>query len=197
VAVVVAAMGVAGAACGVPVDASPRPLPRNAIPFDLLQPNPTTSTSTSTTTPVGVPVKIFFLDAQGHLAPVERNVAAHPPGGELDAVMAAVIQGPTNVEAELYRSAIPTKTRVMRTSEADGVATIDLSANFGELVGPPQIQAVAQIVYSATALPGVHGVAFELDGRPVQVPVASGAEVPVATAAQFASLGHPTSTTTG
>lgn len=194
-AVALGALAVTGAlaltGCGIPTDASPHALPRSGIPFDLLQRSPTTTSPTSTTTPVGVPVRIFFLDGSGHLAPVGRNVAVHPPGGEVDAVVSALLQGPTSAEAtDGYRSAIPNSTRVLHASEVGGVATVDLSTNFGELVGPPQIQAVAQIVFTATSLPGVRAVAFELGGKPVQVPVASGAQVPVATAAEFASLAH-------
>ena len=47
---------------------------------------------------------------------------------------------------------------------------------------------MAQVVFTASALPGVTGVTFELLGQPVEVPVASGALVPVATTAQFAAL---------
>jgi hypothetical protein len=43
-------------------------------------------------------------------------------------------------------------------------------------------------VFTASGLPGVTGVTFELMGSPVDVPVASGAQVPVASTAQFASL---------
>ena len=64
---------------------------------------------------------------------------------------------------------------------------MNLGGTFGQLVGPPEIQAVAQVVFTASALPGVTGVTFELAGQPVEVPVASGAQVPVATTAQFAA----------
>jgi len=185
------------AACGIPVDSSPHALPSNAIPFGLLNKTSSTTSSTSTTTPTSVTVKVFFLDPAGHLVAVERNVAAHPPGGELEAVLNALVQGPTSIEAGAgLRSAVPPTTRVLHTSEAGGVATVDLSSVFGQLIGPPQIQAVAQVVYTATSLPGITGVAFELGGQSVDVPVASGAQVPVATAAQFATLAHPDPTTT-
>ena len=47
---------------------------------------------------------------------------------------------------------------------------------------------MAQVVFTSSTLPGVTGVAFELGGLPVEVPVASGAEVAVASTAQFASF---------
>jgi hypothetical protein len=55
-------------------------------------------------------------------------------------------------------------------------------------VGQAQIEAVAQIVFTTTALPGVSSVDFELSGQSVEVPVASGAEVPSANRFQFAPL---------
>jgi hypothetical protein len=47
---------------------------------------------------------------------------------------------------------------------------------------------VAQIVFTVTSLPGATGVTFQLAGQPVDVPVASGAQVPVANRLQFAAL---------
>jgi len=37
---------------------------------------------------------------------------------------------------------------------------------------------VAQVVYTATAQPGVLGVLFEIDGKPIEVPTAAGDQVP-------------------
>jgi spore germination protein GerM len=83
---------------------------------------------------------------------------------------------------------VPAQTTVLGATIGAGVATVNLGAPFGQLVGPPQIQAVAQVVFTASALPGVTSVTFELNGQPVQVPVASGAQVPVASPSQFAPL---------
>ncbi len=79
------------------------------------------------------------------------------------------------------QSAVPAQTTVLgAVVGAGGVATVNLGGTFGQLVGQAQIQAVAQIVFTATALPGVTGVTFELAGQAVDVPMASGAQVPVA-----------------
>jgi spore germination protein GerM len=40
---------------------------------------------------------------------------------------------------------------------------------------------VAQLVYTATNIPGVVGVTFELSGQPVQVPAGNGQLVPAST----------------
>jgi spore germination protein GerM len=51
---------------------------------------------------------------------------------------------------------------------------------------------VAQVVFTASSLPGITGVTFELSGSPVEVPVASGVEVPIANTSQFAILAPTT-----
>lgn len=181
--------GLVASGCGVPVDAKPQVLPASAVPFGLLQRTASTSSTTSTTTPVGVSVKVFLLDSTGKLSGRDRLIPVHPAGGELEAVLSALVDGPTSAEtAAGYHTAIPAQTKVLHASESGGIATVDVSTVFGQLVGPPQIQAVAQFVYTATALPGITGVTFQLGGAPVQVPVASGAQVAVAVPAQFASL---------
>jgi spore germination protein GerM len=105
-------------------------------------------------------------------------------------VLGVLVRGPTNIEAaEGLSSAVPAQTTVLgAVIGSGGVATVDLGGTFGQLVGQAQIQAVAQIVFTATTLPGVTSVTFELAGQAVDVPVASGAQVPSANRAQFAPL---------
>jgi hypothetical protein len=181
----VASLGVA--ACGVPIDAQPAALSRAGIPFNLLDPSSPATTSTTAPSPVEVPVKIFFLGPAGHLAPRDRDVPVSAP--DLVTVLTALVAGPTDAEAAAgLQSAIPVQTTVLGATISGGVATVNLGLTFGQLVGPPQIQAVAQVVFTAAALPGVTGVTFQLEGQSVDVPVASGAQVPVASPSQFASL---------
>ncbi|HLX87766.1 MAG TPA: GerMN domain-containing protein [Acidimicrobiales bacterium] len=182
----VAALATTAAGCGVPLDNGPTALPRRGVPFGLLTPGtPTTSTS-SQPPPVAVSVQVFLLAPGGHVAAVSRDVPVPAP---LAAVLGALVDGPTNTEAAAGLStAIPAQTQVISATVTGGTATVDLGGTFGQLVGPAQIDAVAQIVFTATALPGVTGVAFELSGQPVDVPTASGADVSTADRAQFASM---------
>ena len=174
--------------CGVPSDRSPSALPRKDIPFRLLQASPRSTTTTSVPLPVEAPVSIFLVTSTGRLMAVARAVPAAQES--LAAVISALVRGPTNSESLAgLESALPAQTTVIgAVTAATGIATINLGGTFDQLVGQPQIQAAAQIVFTATALPGVSGVAFELDGHAVGVPVASGAQVPVANRAQFAPL---------
>jgi hypothetical protein len=178
-------VGLAG--CGVPVDSQPTALSRSHIPFDLLAPTQSTTTVTTAPSPIEVPVQIFLIGPTGHLVAVARDVSVSPP--DLATVLRALVAGPTDPEsAEGLQSAVTAQTTVLGANIAGGIATVNLGGTFGQLVGPPQIQAVAQVVFTASALPGVTGVTFELMGQSVQVPVASGAQVPVANTSQFAAL---------
>ena len=187
IATLLACVIVGAAGCGVPVDKEPTALSRHGIPFDLLAPTQSTTTVTTAPSPIAVPVQIFLIGPTGHLAAVTRTVSVSPP--DLATVLRALVAGPNNVESTAgLQSALTTQTTVLGANIAGGVATVNLGGAFGQLVGPPQIQAVAQIVFTASALPGVTGVTFELSGQSVQVPIASGALVPVATTAQFTAL---------
>jgi spore germination protein GerM len=175
------------AACGVPVDKQPAALNPNGVPFDLLAPTQSTTTVTTAPSPIEVPVRIFLIGPSGHLVAVTRTVSVSPP--DLATVLRALVAGPTEVESTAgLQSAVTAQTTVLGANIAGGVATVNLGGAFGQLVGPPEIQAVAQVVFTASALPGVTGVTFQLAGQSVEVPVASGALVPVANTTQFAAL---------
>jgi hypothetical protein len=171
-------------ACGVPVDARPTALARNGIPFGLLDPTGPPTTSTTVPSPVGVPVQIFLIGPAGRLVAVARDVPVSAP--DLASVLGALVLGPTDVEAASgLQTARSPQTTILGANIVGHTATVNLSGTFGQLVGPPQIQAVAQIVFTVCTLPGVTGVTFELSGLPVEVPVANGAQVPVAGTSQF------------
>ena len=174
-------------ACGVPVDAQPTALSRHGVPFNLLGPSVPVPTSTTAASPVEVPVKIFLLGPAGHLESVARDVPVSAP--DLVNVLTALVAGPTDAEAAAgLQTSVPAQTTVLGATISGGIATVNLGIAFGQLVGPPQIQAVGQVVFTAAALPGVTGVTFQLDGQPVEVPVSSGVQVPVASTSQFAPL---------
>jgi spore germination protein GerM len=183
-----AAVVVGLASCGVPIDKQPAALSRQGIPFNLLEPTSPTTTGTTAPSPIEVPVQIFLIASTGHLVPVARDVPVAAP--DLQTVLAALVVGPTDTEAGAgLQSAIPAQSTVLGATISGGIATVNLGGTFGQLVGTQQIQAVAQVVFTASSLPGVTtGVTFELSGLPVEIPVASGAQVPVANRGQFAAL---------
>ena len=114
-----------------------------------------------------------------------------PPKSHCSPRSAALVQGPTNTEAQQERleSAVPAETTLLGVvTGPTGIVTVNLGGTFKQLVGQANIQAVAQIVYTVSAQPGVTGVTFELSGQAVDVPTASGAQVPVADPAEYAPL---------
>jgi hypothetical protein len=185
---VLGALAVGAAACGVPVDSQPAALSRSGVPFGLLSPSAPPTTATTGPSPIEVPVQIFLIGTNGHLVPVARDVPVLAP--DLATVLEALVVGPTDAEAsaEGLQSAVPPRTSVLGASITGGVATVNLGGNFGQLVGTQQIQAVAQVVFTCSSIPGVTGVTFELGGLPIEVPVANGAEVAVASTSQFADF---------
>ncbi len=163
-------------ACGIPTDSAPQKLSRSSVPFGLLAPSAPITTATTLPSTLEVPVQIFLVAPDGHLAAVTRDVPFPAP---LSAVLSALVAGPTAPEAASgLETAIPSHADVLSANISGGIATINLSSDFSQLVGPTQIQAVAQLVFTATALPAVHGVSFELQGQKIEVPTGSGAEVP-------------------
>ncbi len=67
-------------------------------------------------------------------------------------------------------NAIPPTSQVLNASLDGGVLDLDLS-DLGAVEGSGQRLAAAQIVYTATALPGIAGVRFSIDGEPASVPL--------------------------
>ena len=113
------------------------------------------TTATTTTSPIEVPVQIFLIDPTDHLVAVARDVSVQSP--DLQAVLAALVAGPTDAESAAgLQTALPAQTTVIDATIAGGIATVNLGGTFGQLVGPPQIQAVAQVVFTASARPRRH-----------------------------------------
>jgi spore germination protein GerM len=170
--VLAAAVGVAG--CGVPSDSRPRTLSASGVPFGLLAPTTPTSTEPSGTDSAHLPTAdIYFLAPAGGPLVSVRHTVADPI--TLTSVLEALLSGPSQGEqAAGFESLISTQTKLQSAQVVDGVAHVDVSREFLEVSGPEQIVALAQIVYTATALPGVNSVAFSIDGKPREVPTQDG-----------------------
>jgi spore germination protein GerM len=166
------------AGCGVPTQSAPQTIPRAQVPFHLLDPEAPTTTTTAPAPPFTVPVLIYLVSSTGqNLVSSQRLVA---PPAQLSAVLDALLAGPTAGEAALgTQTAISSGVRVLGASVNDGVATVNFNSAFGEISGPQQILAVAQVVFTVTSqLSPETGVTFEIGGTPTNVPIATGAQVP-------------------
>jgi spore germination protein GerM len=171
------AAAVAIAACGIPTSGSPTAISKADVPFHLL--NPVTPTTVAATVPpaVAVTATIFLVAPTQHVIAVSRDVQIP---ATLTQILGALLEGPTAAESSfgLQSFLTGTKTQVKATVAA-GIATVDFfTANPVQVVGPDQTLAIAQVVFTATEQPGVTGVVFQIDGKPIEVPTASGVQVP-------------------
>jgi spore germination protein GerM len=150
------------AACGVPLDGSPRVL----NPED--QPGATSSTEAPVAAGGASSPKVFFLtgaDTAGseRLQEVSRDVAALPTP-----LLTALLKGLTPDDRDRsLQTAIPAETQLIETNlEPDGTLVVNLNDAFFEAKGASQTKAVAQIVYTATGLAQVKRVRLLVDSQP-------------------------------
>jgi len=171
----------AAAACGIPQDRHPTVLPGGVVSGGL----GTTTTTTAPAPAPAVPVTVFFVRAE-HVVPVERTTAQPDVGG----VLRLLLAGPTEGEvAGGLRTAISDQTDLPGIRADGPTAVVDLSKAFVEVGGQEQILALAQVVLTATTVPGITSVRFSLEGQAVEVPRADGTlSAGPLTAADYAGL---------
>ena len=175
----VLALVVATAACGIPTNGGPTAIAKSNVPSNLLSPASPTTSSSTVPPDVAVPGLIFLAASTGTVAPVSRFITVNTTlNATLTELLAALLVGPTPTESaaglESFLSGEKTK---VTAKVAGGVATVDFTANPIPLVGATQTLAIAQVVFTVTAQPGVTGVVFQIAGVPLDVPTASGATV--------------------
>jgi spore germination protein GerM len=167
---VVIASTVALGGCGVSTQSSATITPAEDVPFGLAEARP----DTTTTAPPSVrtmTVPIYLVDGDGRVVPVERGVTST----DVHAVVDALLAGPTPEEAELgVSSALPDAEVVLAVDVAGGVGSVDLDSSFTDLNADAQRAALAQLVFTLTAQPGIGQVSFTLDGQPVEIPRGDG-----------------------
>lgn len=161
-ALALAVVASAAGACGIPDDRQPTLLPGGVVEPALAPSEPAQSPLAE--------VPVFLVQAE-HLVPVVRRAAA----GDLTGVLGRLLAGPREEEfAAGIRTAISPETGLRSARLRGDTATVDLTAALVEVGGEEQILAVAQIVLTATALPGVDGVRLLLEGQAVEIPRADG-----------------------
>ena len=103
------------------------------------------------------------------LWPALRSSPQSPAVGA--AAVRALLDGPSDEErARGLGSAVPDGTSLLGLAIDNGVATVDLSSEYESGGGSLSMtMRLAQLVYTLTQFPTVKKVAFELDGRPVDV----------------------------
>ncbi|MGO8863502.1 MAG: GerMN domain-containing protein [Acidimicrobiales bacterium] len=180
----VVVVGLAAAGCAIPTQRAPSAISPNVVPGGLL------NRTTTTTQPHGalVPVRVYFLGSTQQLVPVQRIVQVPAP---LTSIINAMLGGPTSGEvAQGIATAIPDNVALLSAMTRRNVVTVNFNSAFGEITGSNIEQAVAQVVATIAAQNGLAGVKtgvlFEIEGFPINVPIASGEQVPgPVTLAQF------------
>jgi spore germination protein GerM len=162
-------------ACTASVDEQARVIDDAEVPFELLVPaTPAGDTTTTTAAPSGI-VRPVYLVAEDGLVAVERTVDDASP----EVLIAELVNGPSQTERDDGLSSPladggDDEQLIAAVELARGVATVDLAAGFTSIPADRQVGAIAQIVLTLTAQPGIGQVAFTLEASPVDVPRADG-----------------------
>jgi hypothetical protein len=155
--------------CGIAPDTKPQALARKDVPFNLLAPSTTIASPEAPGS--RVPLNVYLVGITG-LVPVTRGVRAP---ATLTEALNALQTGPTDAEVTNgLRTSIPAQSSLSAGPVGFGVGTVELGAGFGQVGGQEQILAVAQLVFTATSVPGIVKVQFTLGSRPVEVPAGDG-----------------------
>lgn len=164
------------AACGIPTQNAPSTISKEAIPFNLLSPSSPTTTTATIPPVASVSEPIYLIAPTEHLSPVVRNVA---PPANLTQIIGALLEGPTAAESSIgLQTFLAGKPSDVVVTVANGIATVNFITNPVQGVGPSQILAISQVVFTAMAQPSITGVMFQISGTAVEVPTAGGAQVP-------------------
>lgn len=171
-ALAVVVLAVSATGCGVRSDPAPRDLSASRVPYGLLEDAPATTTTTSPTPAVPrAAVRVYFIQ-DDRLVWRERQVNA--PATVAKALTALLFGVQEDDVAAEMRSAIDPTASIQARALDPATYQVDLSAEFSKGPSSEQVLALAQIVYTATAIPGVTAVRFTLDGVPIEVPTGSG-----------------------
>lgn len=149
----------------------PTPVPTTAAASPGISPgaSPAATPAASPTGSTTVRTYFFlgsFTDNFG-LAPVERQIAQTQAVGaaSIGALLAGPIDPELSASPAMY-TRVPEGTRFLGLQISNGVATVNLSSEFQTGGGDSDSVAgrIAQVVYTLTQFPTVHGVRFEFDG---------------------------------
>lgn len=149
------------AACGVRPDAKPHDVPEeNQV--DLSGP------SVNTDTTGGERIYLVEPGEDQLLRSVQRDASSAPD------LMGALLGGPSQTELdEGYSSAIPSTMQLLGTHEQAPFLYVDVSDEMTDLNGQGLLQALAQIVYTASELDGVDRVQITVNGEVIAWPKAN------------------------
>lgn len=127
----------------------------------------TTAPAVTTTTPPGELVISAYFLREERVATTHRTVEHTVATSH--AALTELLAGPTAAEVEIgFVTSVPAGTELNDVRIDNGIATVDLSAEFASGGGTLSVTTrLAQLVYTQTQFPNVEGVLLEIDGEPV------------------------------
>jgi spore germination protein GerM len=170
---VVVAAGVGQAGCGIPSNDSARPIDRNALPPQLVSTATTAAPRPSALNKKATLYLVSMIGASEKLVPSTVDIANVVDQHDLPRLVIEhlIAQQPTTGgSATDQANAIPSTVSVINVSINEGVLELDLSG-LSSVELTRQRLAAAQIVFTATEMPGVRAVRFWIDGQPGAVPL--------------------------
>lgn len=161
-------------ACGVPTGGSPVPIPASDVPYGLASPLPTTSAAPSSPARLDEP-SVYLTTEDGALVPRGRSLGTGALPDRLDQLLDDLAVGPSPAE---LTGGLSTALRPDVSLGVAGISgatvTIDLGGSADAPTGRESKAAAAQIVLTATSLPGVDEVLLTRAGEQVDAPLPSG-----------------------
>jgi sporulation and spore germination protein len=163
------------ASCGVPQDGDAKPLPRSAVPYQLLSPKPTDPATPSIEGVVTTP-RVFFLDPQQRLVGVLLPLVPRGVERVEQQLLTRLSAGPTEEQRSRgLASALGPGIHLELVDITDRVARVAVSLASQDPAADRLPLAVGQVVLTATSVDGVDRVQFVHDGQVLQVPLPGGA----------------------
>lgn len=158
-------------ACGLPTSSAPVAVPKNEVPYGLLEGPTPTPTPTSTPGVPNVAATIYLADAQQRLVAVPVQVPAATLQPLVQSLLDRLAVGPSDGDRAqgLITDLGPGSTIAIRNVIV-GTATIELKTSSQDPNPIKQPAAVGQIVLTACSVVGVDRVVFVQDGMVVPVP---------------------------
>jgi len=161
--------------CGVPTGGEPSTIAATDVPYGLAESSPVPTPVTPPEAKVDAP-RVYWVTAADTLVPRSREVSGTTRRARLTDLLEQLAAGPAAVERdEQLSTALPPEVRLSVTGLDGGTATIDLDALAEAPAGVSGRRAVAQVVLTATSVPGVDAVLLELAGAPIEAPLPDGA----------------------
>lgn len=156
-------------ACGVPIGSAVHTIDPADVPSAF-----TAKSGASIAPPATGTQAVYFCDARGKLvgSPVRVPSTASEPA--LQSVLTQLTAGPSTAQtAQGLTTELPPGITLHVLAVENDQATLALGGD--QLPATDQTTAIAQIVLSATSVPGISGVRLTLNGRALEAPLIDGA----------------------